>query len=675
MRHLNVDIETYSDVDIKKCGLYRYAQSPNFDVLLIAYRIDGGPVALVDLADNRQDPGSMLAARDTFLAWLTCPDTLVHAYNAAFEWYCLCQYMRRIGWPHDPDVLLRHMRCTMAHGLYCGYTAGLGATGEALGMPQNKRKLGVGASLIRLFCVPQKPTLTNGGRLRTLPEHEPEKWRIFRDYCCQDVEAESEIERRLSPWPMPEKEQRLWELDCRMNALGVQVESRLIAGALACGQRMQDALMQEAARISGLDNPKSVKQLQKWLEDEIDEELPDLTKATVEDLLKKGVSSQSAQRMLEIRQQISKTSTKKYDALARAICDDGRVRGLMQYYGANRTGRWAGRLIQPQNLPRNYLEPLDYARGLAIDQRTDMITLLYGNVPDTLSQLIRTVFIPSPGNHLVVADFSAIEARVIAWLAGEEWVNEVFATHGKIYEATASQMFHVPLELIRKGNPEYALRQKGKVATLALGYQGGVGAMIAMGALKQGLAEDELPEIVERWREANPHIRKLWYDVEAAALDCVRTCRPQQVKALTFAMEGDTATNQLFLTMSLPSGRKLFYARPFLQEGKFGKEALHFMGVNQNSKKWEVIPTFGGKLVENAVQAIARDCLAETLMRLNAIGMQTVFHVHDEVIIDYPGKPEEGLQKALDIMKAPIAWAPGLILKGAGFYGDFYQKD
>ena len=398
----------------------------------------------------------------------------------------------------------------------------------------------------------------------------------------------------------------------------------------------------------------------------------DLRKETVAEALG-GELSEGVRQVLEIRKQLGKTSIKKYEAMKTACCADERVRGLTQYYGANRTGRWAGRMVQMQNLPRNYLGTLDCARRLVKAGNYEGMKALYGNVPDTLSQLIRTAFIPSEGHKFVVADFSAIEARVIAWLAGEQWVNEVFATHGKIYEATASQMFGVPVEKIVKGNPEYSLRQKGKVATLALGYQGGVNSLISMGALNMGLTEDELPEIVDRWRQANPRIVDLWYQVGNAALAVMETAQPQAIRGLMFALEGDLLYGQSFLTVRLPSGRKLFYPKPFLEENQFGRPALHYYTVGQQTRKWEVASTYGGKMVENIVQAIARDCLAETLKRIDARGLQVVFHVHDEVIIDAP--VETTVEEICDLMAQPIPWAPGLILKGAGFEGSYYKKD
>lgn len=662
MRHLSIDIETFSSIDIKKAGSYRYVQSQDFEILMIAYAWDNDPVQIIDLASNSEDP-----ALSTIVNALQMPDVIKHAYNAAFEWYCLNKF-----WPSP----IEQWRCTMAHGMHCGYTAGLARTCEAVGLPQEKKKKGIGMSLIRTFCVPQKPTKTNGNRLRTLPHHEPERWSLFKRYCMQDVEAERELERRLSPWPMPDKEQKLWELDVTMNARGVAVDDQLMNGALWCGETAQQELLEEARSISGLDNPNSRKMLLDWLNaalgDELDEALDNIRKDTVGDLLARGLQNQDAARLLALRQQFGKTSTKKYNAMQSAVCEDGRIRGLLQYYGANRTGRWAGRLVQIQNLPRNYLSTLDLARALVRGRRLDTIRLLYGNVPDTLSQLIRTAFVPTQGKTLLVADYSAIEARVIAWLAGEQWVNEVFATHGKIYEAAASQMFGVPVERIRKGNPEYALRQKGKVATLALGYAGGVNAMINMGALRMGLEEDELPDIVKRWRAANPNIVRMWYAIEQCAMEAVREYGQAGTHGLLFTREGNYETQQDFLTITLPSGRKLFYAKPFLAEGKFDRMAMHYWGVNQDNKKWMRIATFGGKLTENIIQAIARDCLAETLLRLQLEGFQAVFHVHDEVVIE---GDSEDLPRVLAIMGEPIPWAPGLLLRGDGYTCDFYRKD
>lgn len=664
MRHLSIDIETRSSEDIGKVGLYKYAQSDDFEILLFAYKMEQAPVEVIDLAQGEQIPGEILLA-------LSDPKVIKHAYNAAFEWYCL----NRAGYVTP----LVQWRCTMAHSLYCGYPAGLDATGKAIGLPQDKQKLSVGKALIRYFCVPCKPTKRNGGRTWNLPQHAPEKWELFKEYNRQDVVTEYEILQRLKLFPMPEGEEHLWRMTTEMNTLGVRVDATLIEGALNIHEQSAQELTDEAVKITGLANPNSTAQLTAWLEETMfdwygtDIQLESLRKEDVSNLL--GIEDLPAEvrRVLEIRQQLGKTSIKKYVVMQAAKGGDDRVRGLTQYYGANRTGRWAGRMVQMQNLPRNYLKTLDCARDLVKKKNYDGVRMLYGNVPDTLSQLIRTAFIPAEGHKFVVADFSAIEARVIAWLAGEQWVNEVFATHGKIYEAAASQMFHVPIEKIVKGNPEYSLRQKGKVATLALGYQGGVNALVSMGALDMGIPEEELPDIVQRWRQANRRICDLWYAVEQAALTAMQTAQPQAIHGLVFAVEGDLIYGQCFLTVRLPSGRKLFYPRPFLQENQFGRMAIHYFTVGQQTKKWEVSSTYGGKMTENIVQAVARDCLAETLKKIEDRGLAVVFHVHDEVIIDAP--MDVTVEEICSIMAEPISWAPGLILRGAGFEGSYYRKD
>lgn len=657
-RHLSIDIETRSGVDIGKTGLYRYAQDGEFAILLFAYKMDDNPVEIVDLENGEEIPPVIRVA-------LADAGVIKHAYNAAFEWYCL----NRAGY----GTPLSQWRCTMIHGMYCGYPAGLDAAGKAVGLPQDKQKLAAGKALIRYFCTPCRPTKSNGGRRWNLPRHAPEKWALFKEYCRQDVVTENEILKRLGFFPVPDTEEHLWQMDIRMNAFGVRVDTGLIEGALAIGDISTQELTEEAYRLTGLDNPNSPSQILEWLSSRTGTDLPNLQKATVEEALRREDIPDNARRVLEIRQQMGKTSARKYAAMQAAKCGDDRIRGLTQFYGASRTGRWAGRLVQMQNLPRNYLKTLDYARNLVKARNYEGIRLLYGNVPDTLSQLIRTAFIPSEGHKFVVADFSAIEARVIAWLAGEQWVNEVFATHGKIYEATASQMFHVPIEKIVKGNPEYALRQKGKVATLALGYQGGPHALVSMGALDMGLTEGELPDIVQRWRNANPRIRDLWYAVEEAALQTMFTAQPQGVRGLIFRLEGDLVFGQSFLTVQLPSGRRLFYPRPFLQENQFGKMAVHYSALGQQSHKWEVTSTYGGKMTENIVQAVARDCLAEVLKRIENLGLQVVFHVHDEVIIDAP--VDVTVEQICSLMAEPVPWAEGLVLKGAGFENGYYMKD
>lgn len=656
MKHLSIDIETRSSVDIGSAGLYKYAQSEDFEILLLAYQAGEDSVQVIDLAQGEQIP-------EGIVKMLQDPEVVKHAYNAAFEWYCL----NMAGY----KTPLEQWKCTMAHALYCGYAAGLAATGNAIGLPEDKKKLSVGRALIRYFCVPCQPTKANGGRTWNLPRHAPEKWNLFKEYNAQDVVSEHEILRRLDLFPMPEEEEKLWQLDTWMNAFGVRVDADLIKGALHIDNVCRQKLTEDAVRLTGLNNPNSTSQLMGWLQ-ENGIETEDIRKDTVAAILK-GQNPGIVNRVLEIRQQLGKTSVKKYVAMENAKCRDDRIRGLTQYYGANRTGRWAGRMVQMQNLPRNYLKTLDEARKIVKSGNYEGLRLIYGNVQDTLSQLIRTAFIPSEGHKFVVADFSAIEARVIAWLAGEQWVNEVFAGDGKIYEATASQMFGVPKERIKKGNPEYSLRQKGKVATLALGYQGGSNALIAMGALNMGLTEEELPDIVARWRRANRRICDLWCGVEQAALAAMQTAQPQTINGLIFALEGDNIFGQRFLTVTLPSRRKLFYQKPLLQPNQFGKMALHYYSVGQQSHKWSMTSTYGGKMTENIVQAIARDCLAETLKRIDKKGLQVVFHVHDEVIIDAPEYITVG--EICDLMAEPIPWAPGLVLRGAGFESQYYMKD
>lgn len=668
MEHLSIDIETYSDVDIKKSGLYKYVQSPKFQVLLFAYKLNGEETRIIDLTAGQRIPADIRTK-------LFCGDVVKHAYNAAFEWYCLSKYF---GFLCDEDKRgkwLKQWQCTMIHGLYLGYPAGLAAIGQALGLPEDKRKMGVGRSLINYFCKPCPPTKSNGGRKRNLPFHEPEKWDLFKAYCVQDVVTENSISNILSAFPVPDKVYEQWRHDMSINAHGIKLDTELIGGALYCDGVITEELTAEAARLTGLENPNSVVQLKSWLEARTGENLPSLDKENVRRLLEKEELNADTRRVLEIRQELCKSSVSKYRTMSECICQDGRVRGLLQFYGANRTGRWAGRFVQVQNLPRNYIETLDLARKYVKQKNIAALKLLYGNIPDTLSQLIRTAFIPTEGNKFVVADFSAIEARVIAWLAGEQWRLDVFNTHGKIYEASAASMFSVPVDRIRKGNPEYALRAKGKVAELALGYQGSSGALIAMGALKMGLTENELPDIVNRWRAANPRIRDLWYSCENAALEVMNSGRPQGIsKGVIFAREYDAATGLDFFTVTLPSKRKLYYPHPFLTENSFGRQALHYYGVGQQNKKWGVQATYGGKLTENIVQAIARDCLAVTLDRLANAGLRVVMHIHDEVVID---RPNDGIsaEKACELMSQSVEWAPGLPLNAAGFESMYYMKD
>lgn len=663
MIHLSIDLETYSDVNLKKAGLYRYVQSPAFEILLFAYSFDGAPTQVIDMAQGEKIPLEVTHA-------LTDPQCLKHAYNAAFEWYCLSKYM---GAQLPPS----QWRDTMLHGLYAGYTAGLDATGRALGIPEDKQKLTTGKALIRYFCVPCKPTKANGGRTRNYPHHDPEKWELFKTYNGQDVVAEMEIERRLSVFPVPDFVQKQWETDLLINARGVAVDMDFCAGALELGETIRAQLTDEAVQLSGLQNPNSVKQLAHWLSAETGDDITSLRKETIKELLGRD-NADHVQRMLEIRQELGKTSTKKYDAIEAAVCDDGRVRGLLQFYGANRTGRWAGRLVQVQNLPRTYTEPLEFARELVKGRKLDALRTVYGSPNDTLSQLIRTAFVAAPGNVLIDADFSAIEARVISWLADEEWRLEVFRTHGKIYEASASQMFGVPLERIKKGNPEYSLRQRGKVAELALGYQGGVPAMRQMdtGKLLADLPDEEIKDIVDKWRNTNPKIRNLWYSFNDAAIRVIQNGGSLRVRCCTFARECDCIRGTTCMTVSLPSGRKLYYVEPSVGENRWGGPSITYMGVNDKNK-WGRIETYGGKLVENVVQAIARDCLAQAIEHLEAAGLPVVFHIHDEVVIDTAAfdTNDAMLDKVVKIMSTPIPWAEGLPLGADGWVGAFFKKD
>ena len=969
LHHLFVDLETYSDVDIGKAGLYKYAQSPAFQILLFAYSLDGAPVQVVDLTQT----GGLVP--DWIFAALTDADTIKHAYNASFEWYCLS---RHFNFPFD----LSQWRCTMLHGMYLGYPGGLDACGKALGLPQDKQKMGIGKSLIRYFCVPCNPTKSNGGRTRNLPYHDPAKWDLFKEYNAQDVVTEMEIESRLSNFPVPDEVQKQWELDLTINARGVAVDTELVAAAQAMDAEVRQQYIDEAKALTGLENPNSVAQLTSWLTEQTGEELTDLRKGTVVQLLKSDLPEGSSRRLLEIRQELGKTSNKKYDAIEKAVCDDGRVRGLLQFYGANRTGRWcltgdhevltpsgwvrldqwaggkiacwapsteyisfqtadpvsfpyegemyritgqrceqictpdhkmavlqkdgswgpqtmeslnmhrftmpftgkrltnpcrsgtelrvlimtqadgyyaetgdvryhfkktrkterckrllraagipflesryadgvasivvksrfvplwlrqfrdkvfgwwlldedadvvfdelpywdgynggpnsiqyistckqnvevlqalavlsgrsatmltkshrhntwntayvlniwntpghgteirkeqiskepftgavycavtktgyflvrrngkvwvtgnSGRIVQPQNLPRTYIsgELLPLARELVKAGNTEGLKWIFGSVPDTLSQLIRTAFVASPGNMLLDADFSAIEARVIAWLADEEWVLDVFRDTGKIYEATASRMFGIPLEKIKKGNPEYAYRQKGKVATLALGYQGGVGAMRTMdsGHELDSLSDTEVQELVDLWRKANPNIVKLWGLVEAAARAAVvegRTSFLQHGLVVSRNLDPDHGLD--FMVIGLPSGRRLYYPQPAIAQNRFGRPSISYMGQNQTTKKWERIETYGGKLVENIVQAVARDCLSEAITRLEDAGYPVVFHIHDEIVVD-----AQGFQWCLPDMGRIMAqmpeWAPGLPLNADGWINEFFKKD
>lgn len=654
MRHLNIDIETYSPNDIS-FGVYRYSESEEFEILLFSYAYDFGEVHIVDLVSGEKIP-------DEVVKDLRNPEVIKHAYNAQFEITCL----NRAGY----DTPVEQWRCTMIHGAYLGYPMGLAKLGKALGLPQDKLKAKAGAALIRYFSVPCKPTKKNGGRTRNLPKHDPDKWFAYGMYNMQDVVTEMECYRRLSAFPIPEEVEKQWQIDIRMNAAGVGIDRQLVEGALAIDEENKKALLEEAYELTGLSNPNSRNQLLDWLNSNTNLELETLTKDSVAAAMTDA--DDLAKKVLTIRKKLAKSSVSKYEMMASATGQDGRLRGTLQFYGANRTGRWAGRLLQVQNLPRNYIVNLDIARDLVKKSDRVGIGLLFGDVSDTLSQLIRTAIIAKEGYTLCVADFSAIEARVIAWLSGETWRQKVFAEGGDIYCASASSMFGVP---VVKHGVNGHLRQKGKVAELALGYQGGVNALKAMGALDMGLTEEELPNIVELWRQASPKIKELWYTVEKAAVYTVTTGNPMTLDhGITFRLEVDPFYGYRYMTIELPSGRKLFYPDPHIKLNNFDKEAVHFK--TQLNNAWVTESTYGGKLVENITQAVARDCLALTLMRLYDNGLPAIMHIHDEAVIEVP---KDEASEYLDIVEKtfalPIPWAEGLVLTAAGFTNDYYMKD
>lgn len=658
MKHLSVDIETYSETDIK-LGIAKYVENPAFEVLLFAYAYDFGDVHVVDLAQGETIPAAVIAD-------LTNPDVVKHAYNAAFEIQCLL----RAGF----DIRPAAWACTMIHGAYLGLPVGLSKIGAALKLPQDKKKLASGTALIRYFCVPCKPTKRNGGRTRNLPKHDLEKWALFKEYNAQDVVTEMAVYDRLRAFPVPDGLQEEWLVDFSLNLRGVLIDRELVRGALAIDAAERESLLEEAASLTGLANPNSRDQMLSWLNENTSVEMEKLTKETVKEAL--GIAGETgdtlAMKVLDIRRRLSKTSTKKYEMMEKAAGEGDRVRGILRFYGASRTGRWSGALIQGQNLPRNYIENLDLAREIVRRGARATLKLCFGDVTDTLSQLIRTAIIAPRGYTLCVSDFSAIEARVLAWLADESWVLEAFARGEDIYCATASSMFHVPV--VKHGENGH-LRQKGKIATLACGYQGGVNAMKAMGADKMGLTDEELDEIVQRWRGANPRIADFWQKVENSAIYAMETGRPAGLAhGILFAIEADIRGGMQFLTIRLPSGRKLFYPEPSLKENQFGRMALHYrtqMGAN-----WVATGTYGGKLVENITQAVARDCLAAAISRLLDKNYRIVMHVHDEVVIEVPeGMADEALADVNATMAEPLAWAAGLSLPAAGFTNPYYMKD
>lgn len=649
MTVLQIDIETYSSIDLADCGVHRYVEAPDFEILLFAFAFDNDPVQVIDLTDLQDIPRDVLDALRM--------DVIKTAWNAGFERTAIA---RQLGF----DCLPQHWRCSMAHSYTLGMPGSLDNAAKALGL--DTQKDAKGKALIKYFSVPCKPTKVNGGRLRNFPHHDPTRWQQYVEYNRQDVVVEREVRRRLERFPVPDREWRVWALDQKINDYGIGVDRDLVRHAIDCSQQYTERLLIEAKELTGVDNPNSLPQLKVWLADH-GLQVDSLNKDMMPELLK-AAPNEETKRVLELRSEMGKTSVGKYDAMQLGLCDDGRVRGILQYCGASRTWRWAGRRVQMHNLPQNHLEDLGRAREVLASGDHDLLELMYGAPPFVLSELIRTALIPSPGNRFIVADFSAIEARVIAWLADEQWVLDVFQGHGKIYEATASRMFGVPFDSITKGNENYKYRASGKVATLACGFGGGAAAMEKMDKKKE-IASDQYDPLVKQWREANPRIRKLWYRAEEAAMEAVRT---KSTVKLAHGVSYRYAAGMLFA--DLPSGHSLAYPSPEIKtDPKFDKEGLTFKAPDKTGRMVSQ-RTWGGTLVENLVQGIARDCLAESLLRMDAAGYAIPLHVHDEIISEVP-IGESSVDEITTIMGQPIDWAPGLPLKAAGFECDFYQKD
>lgn len=644
-RRLMVDLETYSSVDISKAGAFKYAEAPDFEILLLAYAWNDGSVRVLDLTDPfRHDE------LPDIVAGLLDPNVVKVAHNSAFERACLSRHL-------GTDLPPEEWEDTMVLAAMNGLPMSLDAAGAALQLKDQKIK--EGAALIRYFCGPCKPTISNGGRTRNRPEHAPDKWERFVEYCRRDVEVEQAIYYRLKDFPVPDWERRVWALDARINERGVLVDTELAEAAIAVDEAFREEHTAEMQRLTGLENPNSVAQLKEWLET-VGVSCESLNKATVADL-RASIPDPTTRRVLELRQMLGKTAAKKYGAMTAAACKDDRVRGILQYYGAGRTGRWAGRLVQPQNMAQNHLDQIDKVREMVRERDLETLELIFDNVPDVLGQLTRTALIAKPGHTFLVADYAAIEARVIAWMAGEKWRMDVFANGGDIYCSSASQMFKVPVE---KHGINGHLRQKGKIAELACGYGGGVGALIAFGADKMGLTEAEMQQIVTQWRQASPTIPKFWRDAENAAVRAL--LNPGRTFTLPCGVKYRKDVDAL--RCQLPSGRVLSY-----WNARIENNSICFMGQNQTTRKWEKTETWGGKLVENIVQAVARDCLAVALIRLDEAGYKVTFHVHDEIIAEAP----EGSrwQDMAEIMGQPLDWAPGLLLRGDGYATKFYMKD
>lgn len=648
MRTLEIDIETFSSTSLAASGVYRYVESPDFQILLFAYSLDGFPVQVVDLASGEKLPDEIIKA-------LTNPEIIKFAHNANFERICLSEFL---GLESNEYLDPSQWKCTMVRAAYLGLPLSLEGLGVVLGL--EKKKLSEGKDLIRYFCTPCRPTKSNGHRLRNLPHHDSDKWASFKEYNKRDVEVEMLIQEKLSKFPVPDE---IWEeyyQDQRINDRGIKLDLKLMKEAIDCDEVVRYENLKRLSRLTGLENPNSVQQLKGWLSEK-GMETESLDKAAVKDLLEDA--NEEIREVLELRQLLAKSSVKKYSAMENVVGKDERARGLIQFYGANRTGRFAGRLIQVQNLPQNKLPDLAWARKLVRNGQIQALEFLYDSVPDVLSQLIRTAFIPKEGHKFIIADFAAIEARVIAWLAGEEWRNRVFSSHGKIYEASASQMFKVPIEEITKTSP---LRQKGKVAELACGYGGSVGALKAMGALEMGLKEDELQDLINDWRGANQNIVNFWWSVDNAAIKAVK----ERSKTSTHGIDFEYKSGMLFIR--LPSNRKLAYVKPKLILNRFDREGLTYEGIG-TTKKWERIESYGPKIVENIVQAISRDLLTYAMRNIEKEGKKIVMHVHDEVVIE--AAPDESVEEICKLMAKSPPWAEGLLLKADGFESEFYKKD
>lgn len=650
-KRVNIDIETFSSVSLKDAGVYKYAASEDFEIQLLSYWFDGGEAKCVSLATGDTLPKTLVAA-------LRNPMVEKHAHNALFERTCLKAAGFDVG-----EVDAWH--CTMAKAAYCGLPLGLDQLSKVLDLG-DKAKMDGGKALIRYFAVPCKPTKANGGRTQNLPQHNPQKWEEYKQYNLQDVIAERAVADKLAHIEMPAMERKIYILDQKINDRGIEVDLDFARAAIQIDTRNQEVVQDRIIEITGLENPRSTTQLRKWLGARLHKEVTTIAKDAIPDLMEAG--SDAVKEVLTLRQKSAKTSIKKYEAMLHSAGSDNRSRGLFQYYGANRTGRWAGRLIQMQNLPQNHIKDLEYAREAYKTGDYDLISLLYEDVSEMLSQLIRTAFVAKEGHSFAVADFSAIEARVLAWLAGEEWRLEVFRGHGRIYEASASMMFGVPVEEIGKGSD---LRQKGKVAELALGYQGSIGALKTMGAEEMGLSEEEMGHIVRTWRAKSPNIVRLWKSVEAAVLKVVENSGSitlNRYKGLR------VASNREVLTIQLPSGRKLFYQKPRLTINKFGMQSVKYQGVKEG--RWQWIGSYGGKFVENITQAVARDLLAHAMLIMDNHDLPIVMHVHDEAVAEVPAdKARESLELMCDIMGEGPDWSIGLPLGAEGFVTPFYKKD